>query len=187
MKIIEHKIKKSSGGKAFVLAGCIALGGLQHSLGDESGHGRLNALDYKFITTAAHNIRMDLALGHIGYQNSTNPPVRDFAQRMVDDNQKALEEVTLLATQKGISLPETATIEDKNQLSVGALMGADFDPPYMKYMVGNYTKDATLFHDEVDGATDPDLKAWADKNLAVSQGHLQLAQSIYATFSAGQK
>lgn len=187
MKIIGKKKKKAFGRLPVLFTVCLALAALQHCFADETGQGRLNALDYKFITRAAHNIRMDLALGHIGFQNSTNPPIKDFAQKMVDDNQKALEELTLLATQKGISLPESATVEDKNQLSVGTLQGADFDPPYMKFMVENYKKDTTLFHDEADGGTDPDLKAWADKKLGVSQGHLQSAQVIYSAFSTGQK
>ena len=188
MKIIETK-KKASSGILFVIAVCLALAGRQHSFGSESirSGGRLNALDYTFVTTAAHNIRMDLALGHIGNQNSTNPAVKAFAQKMVDDNQKALEELTLLATQKGISLPESASVEDKNQLGLGALLGADFDPPYMKCMVGNSKRGAKLFHDEADEATDPDLQAWANKNLPMFQDHLQSAQDLYATFSIAQK
>jgi putative membrane protein len=63
--------------------------------------------DNKFVIEAAHGNMMEVNLARTALDKSTNPDVKQFAQRMIDDHSKANTELQQLATQKGITLPAT--------------------------------------------------------------------------------
>ena len=65
----------------------------------------LDASDRKFVTEAAHGGMMEVNLGHTAVDKATNPDVKQFAQRMIDDHSKANSELMALASQKGVNLP----------------------------------------------------------------------------------
>lgn len=68
----------------------------------------LSSDDRKFIMDAAHGGMLEVQLGRTAVDKATNPDVKQFAQRMVDDHSKANAELAQLASQKGITLPATA-------------------------------------------------------------------------------
>jgi putative membrane protein len=67
----------------------------------------LDSSDRKFVMEAAHGGMMEVALGRTAVDKATNSDVKQFAQRMVDDHSKANAELQQLASQKGITLPES--------------------------------------------------------------------------------
>src|SRR6185295_10843016 len=68
----------------------------------------LSSDDRKFITEVAHGGMMEVQLSRTAVDKATNPDVKQFAQRMIDDHSKANAELSQLASQKGITLPATA-------------------------------------------------------------------------------
>jgi putative membrane protein len=65
----------------------------------------LDSKDRQFVMEAAHGGMMEVSLGRMAVDKATNPDVKQFAQRMVDDHSKANAELQQLASQKGIALP----------------------------------------------------------------------------------
>jgi putative membrane protein len=78
------------------------------SMHDTMSNTTLNSDDRKFIMDAAHGGMMEVKLGQMAVDKATNPDVKQFGQRMVDDHSKANSELMALASQKGITLPASS-------------------------------------------------------------------------------
>lgn len=75
------------------------------SMQNSTSGAALSGDDRKFIMEAAHGGMMEVKLGQMAADKATNPDVKQFGQRMVDDHSKANSELMSLASQKGITLP----------------------------------------------------------------------------------
>lgn len=169
------------------VAACCMLLTFRAAAADEQ-RGQLSAHDYKFVVDAAKGGMAEVTLGQLAAQKATDPSVKDFAQRMVQDHQKANDELTKLAAQKGATLPaDTASAEKSTTEHLNNLTGADFDKAYMDHMVKDHKKDVKEFEREAKNAKDPDLQAWATKTLPILQDHLRMAESIDTTAKAEKR
>jgi putative membrane protein len=154
----------------------------------EDQRGQLSAHDYKFVVDAAKGGMAEVSLGQVAAQKASDPSVKDFAQKMVQDHQKANEELTKLAAQKGATIPaDTASAEKGTMDHLNNLSGADFDKAYMDHMVKDHKKDVKEFEKEAKNAKDPDVQAWASKTLPTLQEHLRMAESIDTTAKAEKR
>lgn len=171
-----------------LIALCLATAGLQTAQAEEhESRGQLSAKDYKFVSEAAKGGMMEVDLGRIAAQKATDPSVRTFAQRMVDDHSKANDELKQLVAQKGAVLPESSTRkEEKMTEHFNRLSGADFDKAYMKAMVKDHKTDVKEFQKASEKSDDVDLKNWAAKTLPTLQEHLQMAESAEAMVKASK-
>jgi putative membrane protein len=150
------------------------------------GTAKLSAADAKFVHEAAAGGMAEVSLGKLAAGKATNPDVKQFAQRMVDDHSKANDELKALASQKGVTLPvdvDPAAKAIEGRLS--KLSGETFDKAYMQDMVKDHDKDVAAFKHASTTAADADLKAWAAKTLPTLQEHQTLAKSLYAKVGAG--
>jgi len=141
--------------------------------------GKLAAADSKFVHEAAAGGMAEVELGKLAADKATNPDVKAFGQRMVDDHGKANDELKALASQKGVTVPaapDPAAKAVHDRLS--KLSGAAFDKAYMQDMVKDHDKDVAAFKHASTSAADPDLKAWAAKTLPTLQEHQTQAKSI---------
>jgi len=71
---------------------------------------------------------------------------------------------------------------DADQLS--GLKGAEFDRAYMTHMVDDHEKDVKAFEQESQSGQDPEVKAWAAKQLPTLREHLSQAKSVRDRLSA---
>jgi putative membrane protein len=143
--------------------------------------GKLSAADTKFVHEAAAGGMAEVSLGKIAAEKATNPDVKTFAQRMVDDHSKANDELKAFASQKGVTLPaDTDPAHKATEARLSKLSGAAFDKAYMADMVKDHDKDVAAFKHESTAAADADLKAWAAKTLPTLQEHQTQAKSINA-------
>jgi hypothetical protein len=105
--------------------------------------------------------------------------VRQFGQHMVDDHSKANQDLTQVASAKGLTLP--SALDAKHQADVqklSALSGDKFDREYVSMMVKDHKKDVAEFQKESTGGADADIKSFAARTLPVIQEHLQMIQRI---------
>jgi putative membrane protein len=117
--------------------------------------------------------------GKAAASKAQNPQVKQFAQKMVTDHQQMYNELLSLAKQKGVALPQSASLKDKAESKLTErASGADFDKKYMEEMVKDHQKDVKETQDVAAKAKDPDFKRAVEKAHAKIQEHLQLAQSI---------
>jgi putative membrane protein len=133
--------------------------------------------DKEFVSKAGMGGLAEVQMGNLALEKASNAGVKAFAQRMVTDHSKANEELSQLATAKGVALPAELGGEHKAAFEhLSGLSGAEFDKAYMTHMVEDHEKDVAEFDKASTSATDADVKAWAGKTLPTLKEHLQQAK-----------
>jgi len=130
----------------------------------------------------------EIAAARVALQRSHDEPVRQFAQRMIDDHGKAGAELRRIAAAQGLSLPEKLDKSAEQDLDrLTKLNGPAFDKAYMKHNVSAHKKAVKDFGKEARSGKDEALKRFAEQTLPTLKGHEQLAQSTAAAVGAGKK
>lgn len=137
---------------------------------------RLGA-DSTFVTKAAMGNMAEVQMGQLAVQHASNPQVKQFGQRMIDDHSKANDELKKIASQKGETMPTTIDAKDKATIDrLSKLNGMQFDRAYMDDMVKDHRNDIAEFRRESQSGDDTDLKAFASQTLPTLQDHLKSAE-----------
>lgn len=132
--------------------------------------------DKGFMEKAARSAQMEVQMGRLAEQHATSPGVKQFAQRLVQDHQKAQQQLQTLASARGLQLKQE---EDKgHQGKLAKKQGAEFDKEFVKEAVKEHRKDVKTFEKEAKKAKDPEVRAWAEQTLPVLQEHLQIAERL---------
>lgn len=142
---------------------------------------RLANPDSTFAMKAAQGGMAEVRLGQLATQNASNPDVKTFGQRMIDDHTKANDRLKAIAEQKGLTLP--ANIDAKDQATydrLSKLRGAEFDRAYTSDMVKDHREDIAEFEKEANAGNDPDIKGFAAETLPTLREHLKLAEKADA-------
>ena len=139
----------------------------------------LDSSDQSFVTTATKANLAEIETGRIATERASNPEVKKFGQRMIDDHGKANAQLSALAQKKGWSVPEQADDEHRKRAAeLAELSGADFDRKYVGMAVKDHLKAVALFEEQAKFAKDPDLRSFAEKTTPVLQGHLKMARDL---------
>ncbi|MFL6660385.1 MAG: DUF4142 domain-containing protein [Massilia sp.] len=135
----------------------------------------------KLIAIAQANMA-EVAAGKLAAEKSTRADVKDFAQTMVTDHGKALDEVKALATSKSVTLPsEPDAAHKKLAAHLGSLSGAQFDQEYIaKAGVADHTAVHAALTKDIATAKDADVKALAEKMLPTVAHHLEMSKKMQA-------
>jgi putative membrane protein len=137
--------------------------------------------DTSFVNEAAIGGMAEVELGKLAASKSTNADVKKFGQMMVTDHTAANNELKALAAKKNWTLPTDIDSSHKSTMDdLKGRTGADFDKEYVEEMVDDHEKDVSAFEDKAKNATDPDLKAFAEKTLPVLRKHLDAIKAIQA-------
>ena len=141
----------------------------------EERSGQIPNPDEKFIENAVAGGRTEVQLGQLAADKATDPAVRDFGTRMVQDHQKANDELTRILSEKGITEP-VPTEETTRMSNLQNLSGADFDRTYMQDAIADHKEDIASFKNEADNGKDPEIRAWAAQTVPTLEEHLQMAE-----------
>lgn len=121
----------------------------------------------------------EVETGKLALEKAQDPKVKEFAQHMVDDHGKMLDEVKNLAQSKGVDLPGAPDAKHQKLMKkLQSASGANFDREYMRAMVKDHRDALKLAQRTAKGAKDPDLKAAAQKAAPGIQDHLKMARQI---------
>lgn len=135
--------------------------------------------DSAFAMKAAHANMAEVELGKLALQKAMRDEVKKFAQQMMDDHSKALDELKMVAASKNITLPTEIDAEHKKlSEKLSASSGAAFDRAYMQAMVDGHRKVAADFRKESKSGSDAELKSWAGKTLPTVEAHLKQAETV---------
>jgi len=135
--------------------------------------------DNDFVTKASICGSTEVALGRLAQVRASDPEIRKYADKMVNDHQNANNKLMSFAGQKRISVPRE--IDKKHQECIdkfAKLQGKDFDKEYMKQMVKDHEEAIKLFEKESEDGKDSDLKAWAGDTLPKLKEHLKEAKKL---------
>jgi putative membrane protein len=149
---------------------------------------KLDKNDEEFMVKAANGGLLEVAAGKLANEKGMSPEVKEFGKHMMEDHQKANDELKQLAEAKKIMLPDSMDNNAKDKIEkLSKKSGKDFDKEYMNEMVSDHKNDVNEFEDAAKNAKDPELKAWAEKTLPTLKSHLDMAQKTDSTMKKGGK
>jgi len=142
---------------------------------DDLGHGGDKTT--KFITEAVQGGQAEVKLGQLASQNGQSQDVKKLGQTLVDDHQKANQELMALAQKKNIQVSQDLGKHQRMVDKLQSKSGADFDKAFVTMAVKDHKKDIAHFEKCSKDVNDAELKAFIDKTLPTLRNHLQMAQS----------
>lgn len=147
----------------------------------------LNAADQRMLKTMALNNMAEIEAARMAQTKTQSEDVKSFAQRMIDDHTKALDDVRQLAQAKGVSLPtELDRASKRKAAKLAALSGDAFNRAYMGQAgVADHKRSHALLVQAQSRAKDPDLQALAARTLPVVDQHLNSAQQLHKNTAMG--
>lgn len=137
------------------------------------------AEDKEFVANAGAGGLAEVQMGNLALQKASSADVKAFGQRMVTDHSAANDELSRLATAKGLALPTEPKADAKAAMDhLSSLTGAEFDNAYMQHMAEDHEKDVAEFEKAATSAGDADVKGFASKTLPTLREHLTLAKEV---------
>lgn len=145
---------------------------------DAKMDGMKNEADANFLVDVAEINQEEISLGKLAQDKGSITEVKELGKMMENTHTKALTDVSALAMQKSISLPEVKT-EDVNEAykkMSEKKSGKEFDKEYCDMMVDGHKKTIEKFEKAATDSVDPDIKAMATNMLPELRKHLEMAQ-----------
>ena len=135
--------------------------------------------DKKFAKDAALGGLTEVELGKVAAQKATDPKVKEFAQKMVDDHTKANTELKQAASKSNIQIPDALDSKHQSRIDkLSKLSGQDFDKAYIKDQLKDHQTDVREFQQEAQNGSDPNVKTFASSTLPVLQHHLEMVKDL---------
>jgi putative membrane protein len=135
--------------------------------------------DAMFVQKASAAGAAEVALGKLGQSQGQSDQVKQFGAQMVKDHTSANDELSSIASEKGLTVATEPSAKDVAAAkAIGAKQGAAFDAAFSKKMLMDHKQAVALFTKEADSGKDSDLKAFAAKTLPTLKHHLEMAQSL---------
>ncbi len=144
-----------------------------------SSNAKMNSTDQNFVTQAAQDGMGEVAIAKLAEQKATDPQVKNLAKKLLDDHNKADDQLKDIASKQNITLPSDMSQQDKDRVDrMSKLSGKQFDDAFLKEQVKDHQKDIRAFQNEANNGQDPQLKQWAQNNLSVLRDHLKMTQNL---------
>jgi putative membrane protein len=144
------------------------------------GADSLSHSDSSFLKSAAEDNLYEIQAGKIALDKASDPQVKSFAQHLIDDHSKANRSLEQLAASKGVKLPTSPSMTEQAELkTLEHWSQSGFDEHFAKGVgVSAHEDDIKTFTKQSAEAKDPDVKAFAAKQLPTLQHHLQMASQL---------
>lgn len=135
--------------------------------------------DADFLVKAYSGGMLEVQLGKMAMIQAAHKGVQEFGTMMVRDHGSGGDTLRSLALDKRIVLPDSVSNDQKKERDdLMKKHGLEFDRSYIKLMVKDHKADIGEFEKAAKNANDPDIRAFAQKNVAMLQQHLDSAQRL---------
>jgi putative membrane protein len=132
-----------------------------------------------FVARAASCSIHHIELGKLAATNAVDPELKKFAERLVADHTKALDDLKTAAKSANVPVPDKMDADDQKEVDrCRSLKGADFDKAYIAHVVADHQKGESFLTRARNDLKNPNLKGFADKSLPIVQDHLKQARAI---------
>ena len=138
----------------------------------------LSSSGRSFVEQAAAENAAEVKLGKLAKDKASNDDVKDFAERMIEDHQKATEQLKRAVPQQLVASQELKPKHQKTYDQLSKLSGEEFDREYIKHMVKDHEKAVKLFRKQANQSSDRELSQFASATLPKLEDHLQEAKQI---------
>ncbi len=140
--------------------------------------GTKNENDAEFLVDVAEINQEEISLGKLAQEKGSMTDVKELGKMMEIAHTKAMTDLSALAMQKSISLPEAKT-EDVNEAykkMTEKKSGKEFDKEYCDMMVDGHKKAIEKFEKASTNSVDSDIKMMATNMLPDLRKHLEMAE-----------
>jgi putative membrane protein len=145
----------------------------------QKGEKKAATADAKAIRDLAEANMAEVESGKVAAQKAQSEDVKKFAQHMVDEHGKMLQEVQQLAQSKSVDLPKAPNAKHQAAMKkLESASGEQFDKAYMSAMVKDHQETAKNVEKIASSSKDPEVKQAAQKALPDIKEHLQMAQQL---------
>jgi putative membrane protein len=135
--------------------------------------------DTEFLKKANQGSVDEVDLAKFVLGKTTDPDVKAFAQRMIDDHSKLLNDMKPFDSEAGLSIPDHVDVETKaEEAKLELLSGKSFDKSYIKSMVKDHHKDFEDFSQEAATTGYPAFKAVVEKGKDTIKEHLEMIDGL---------
>jgi putative membrane protein len=135
--------------------------------------------DNSFATMAAED---SIAQGHmadLAMQKTSNPHVKDLAQRLEADHHAANSQLKQIAAKQNLALPDKMSATNQAEYNrLSSLSGPEFDKEYVRWEARAHKTAIADYRREAEHGADPELKAFATDTLPKLEHHEEMARSI---------
>lgn len=143
--------------------------------------------DQKLLKDLAQANMSEIEAARMAQTKSQNEQVKNFAQQMIDDHTKAMNDVKQVAQAKGVSLPTELDRTHKRQADrLAAMSGDAFDRAYLdRAGVADHKKTHDMLERATTRAKDPDVKALVARTLPIVNQHMTAVQQLHQSTARG--
>ncbi|MBE9200574.1 DUF4142 domain-containing protein [Nodularia sp. LEGE 06071] len=150
------------------------------TLGAKDSQNSLSGVDRLYLQEAAQAGMAEVEMAKLALEKSDNQNIKQYAQQMIQDHTPLNQELMQLAQQKGITL--ATNIGPKYQAlkaQLSELSGKNFDQAYTNEAgINGHMENLVIHTRQLQLGQDPDLQAFAVKNLPIVDAHLQLVDML---------
>jgi len=134
----------------------------------------------EMLEDLAHAHLAAIETGRLALEKTRNTQVRSYAQQMIDDHGKALQELQQLGQEKRLSLPRETDFQHKAiAAALRLLSGETFDKQYIRQAgIRDHRRTVDLLMKLQQTSQDAPSKAYAAKQLPIVERHLGLAREM---------
>jgi putative membrane protein len=148
--------------------------------------GQVTAGERAFVVAAAQGNVAEIRAGELARQRTTSQPVRQFAQRMINDHTRANQELMQIASRHGITPPSTPDPADQAAYqTLQQLSGTAFDRQYLEQQYGGHVTQHAMYETAADRSQTPDIRAYAQRTAPIIQQHIEMLRSMYPQAVSG--
>ena len=147
--------------------------------------GKGGDMDKQFLMTASQGDYTEITFSKLALDKSTNPQVKAYAQKMIDDHTKLETEMKPFADKMGVT-PATSLDQMHQQLydQLSQQSGVDFDKGYMNGMDKDHHQTLDAFKTEISSTQNAEMKPTLKKGEKVVAEHTKMADSMVKKMSA---
>ncbi|HKQ98463.1 MAG TPA: DUF4142 domain-containing protein [Candidatus Polarisedimenticolia bacterium] len=136
--------------------------------------------DAEFLTKVVPSIAASVKIIDYEVKNTTDPTVREFAQRVLKQHTESVKTATEHARRLKVAVDTSGDKDSKEMLDkLSALKGSERDAAFLEWL-SSIHHDTTLFDNEVKNGSDAALKSYAKGSITAGNGHLDEAHELLA-------
>jgi putative membrane protein len=136
--------------------------------------------DTSFLAAASQSDFNEIQLSRLAAKRSSNPDVKAFANKMVNDHSMLEQNMSGFAEKWGVE--PAVSLDDQHQAEfdkLGTLSGADFDKEYIQAMDADHHTALGLFQQELQtGASDPSFRRGVQGGEEAVAQHTQMVDKL---------
>jgi predicted outer membrane protein/sporulation protein YlmC with PRC-barrel domain len=139
---------------------------------------QLPQADQQFVEKAAIGNQFEIQAAQIALQKSGSDQVKQLAQRIMDDHEKAGDQLEQIVQDLGTQAP--TELDQEHQQQIQALQDApedQFNEVYVPGQIRAHEETIQLFQKQAEQGQDQQLKQFAQETLPALEDHLEMAQS----------